>query len=272
MEWLFAMLALLGLVLLLLAVLAAAPACFRKGHPAVKRLQSIPFAHRGLHDENTPENSLSAIKKAMEGGYGIEFDLHLTLDGQLAVMHDDTLARTCGVDLRVSDSTLEELMRHPLSNGEPLPTLPLVLDAVSGRVPLLIELKHDGGNAKALVAATVKALEGYEGDYLIESFDPRVLLALKKQAPQVARGQLSCNFMKMKGQPLYLRIPLYLMTLNLFTRPDFIAYRSEDEKSLPLRISKMAGVPLFFWTVRDKTAAGTALEKGNGVIFEGFIP
>lgn len=267
MEWV--------IVLLLLAALASltvlfAPACCRKKHPLVKKLQGVPFAHRGLHDEKTPENSLAAIKRAVNEGYGIEFDLHLTLDGQLAVMHDDSLARTCGVDLKVCECPLAELTRHPLSNGEPLPTLPLVLEAVKGRVPLLIELKHDGSNADALVAATVKVLEGYEGDYILESFDPRILLALKKQAPQMARGQLSCNFMKMKGQPLYLRIPLYLMILNLFTRPDFIAYRLEDERSLPLRIAKRAGVPLFFWTVKDKTSAKTALERGHGVIFEGF--
>ena len=238
------------IVLLLLAALALltvlfAPACYRKKHPLVKKRQGVPFAHRGLHDEKTPENSLAAIKRAVNEGYGIEFDLHLTLDGQLAVMHDDSLARTCGVDLKVCACPLAELTRHPLSNGEPLPTLPLVLEAGKGRVPLLIELKHDGSNADALVAATVKVLEGYEGDYILESFDPRILLALKKQAPRMARGQLSCNFTKMKGQPLYLRIPLYLMILNLFTAPISSPTGWRTKKVCPCGLPKGRASPSF---------------------------
>ena len=256
--------ALLTLVLLFMA------SCHRRGHTQMPLLLKTRYAHRGLHNDILPENSLAAIKKAAEKGYGIEFDLHLTADGELAVVHDDTLTRTCGVDLKVNDTTLSELRRHPLSDGSPIPTFNEVLQAVNGSVPLLIELKNDGNNGKALVQRTLEELAHYKGTSCIESFDPRVLLALKKQAPQVARGQLCCNFMKEKRMPLHLRLLLTPMLLNAFTKPDFVAYRLEDQQSLPLRAAKAAGTPLFFWTVKDKNAALAETNKGSAVIFEDF--
>ena len=52
-----------------------------------------PIAHRGLHDQQTPENSLPAFKKAIEKGYAIEIDLQMTKDGVIVVFHDDFLDR-----------------------------------------------------------------------------------------------------------------------------------------------------------------------------------
>ena len=69
------LIALLVLAALLWLVAALAPACHRKKHPLVKKLQSVPFAHRGLHDEKTPENSLSAIKRAVNEGYGSAYPI-----------------------------------------------------------------------------------------------------------------------------------------------------------------------------------------------------
>ncbi|MBQ8400263.1 MAG: glycerophosphodiester phosphodiesterase [Clostridia bacterium] len=267
---LYILLGLLSFILLLLLVLLCMASCHRKKQSDMALLLKTRYAHRGLHDDTLPENSLAAIKKAAEKEYGIEFDLHLTADGALAVVHDDTLTRTCGVDLKVNDTTLEALRRHPLSDGSPIPCFEEVLQAVNGSVPLLIELKNDGNNGKILVKRTLEALEGYKGAYCIESFDPRVLLALKKQAPRVIRGQLCCNFMKEKRMPLHLRLLLSPMLLNAFTKPDFVAYRLEDQKSLPLRAAKAAGTPLFFWTVKNKNAALAEINKGSAVIFEGF--
>ena len=68
-----------------------------------------PIAHRGLHDAELPENSIPAFQKAIDCGFNIEIDVHLTLDGHLVVFHDDNLKRVCGVDKLVKICTLEEL-------------------------------------------------------------------------------------------------------------------------------------------------------------------
>ena len=269
--WIVVLLAsLLLTLLLLLAAVLLLPCVHRKNHPLVPRLCKRHYAHRGLHNEELPENSLSAIKLAADKGYGMEFDLHLTLDGRLAVIHDGNLKRVCGVDLQVCSHPLAKLRAHPLKNGEPVPTLEEVLLAVDGRVPMLIELKNDGDNAKELVAAFLAAIKDYKGDFLVESFDPRVLLALKKQAPHIARGQLSCKYKKTSGHPFWRRMLLQTMVANAVTRPDFVAYRQTDRESLPCRLVRAAGVPLFFWTLRERDLALLEIEKGNAVIFEGF--
>ena len=58
------------------------------------------IAHRGLHtpDQGVPENSLPAFKAAVELGFGVELDVHITKDDKLVVFHDDTLLRACGVE------------------------------------------------------------------------------------------------------------------------------------------------------------------------------
>ena len=60
-----------------------------------------PIAHRGLHDEIREENSISAFKAAIERGFAIETDVHLLRDGVVAVHHDNSLKRICGMDVGV---------------------------------------------------------------------------------------------------------------------------------------------------------------------------
>ena len=85
----------------------------------IQELLQHRYAHRGLHQKPTiPENSMAAFARAVEAGYGIELDLHLTRDGRLAVIHDASLKRTCGVDRKIEDLTLAEAQTYPLEESE----------------------------------------------------------------------------------------------------------------------------------------------------------
>ena len=72
-----------------------------KNHPDWGSLQRWRYAHRGLHGEGAPENSMEAFRRALEGGYGAELDIHLLADGEVAVIHDSSLQRTAGADVRI---------------------------------------------------------------------------------------------------------------------------------------------------------------------------
>ena len=67
------------------------------------------YAHRGLHkiDKSIPENSLPAFEAAARIGYGVELDVHLTLDDELVVFHDDDLKRICGVEGKVEEKSFD---------------------------------------------------------------------------------------------------------------------------------------------------------------------
>lgn len=257
---------------ILICFLVLALLHMRRDGKAMKGFENVIFAHRGLHNAERPENSAAAFEAAVREGFGIEFDLHLTRDGKLVVMHDGTTKRMCGESLKINGSSYEELRALSLPDGSKIPSFGEFLLLVDGRVPLLIELKNDGNNGKELVSEMIRELEGYTGPYIVESFDPRVLYALKKQAPGLARGQLCQNFMRTKDAPPHMRLLLWSMVSNLWTKPDFVAYCSAHRTALPYRLLKRFGRRMCMWTVRDEADLERCLEDGENPIFEKIDP
>lgn len=106
------------------------------------------FAHRGASGY-APENTLEAFRLAMEqGADGMELDVHLTKDGEVVVIHDETLDRTSNGHGNVRDYTLEELKKFSFHNhmekyqGVQIPTLKEALNLVkNSRIKVNIELK-----------------------------------------------------------------------------------------------------------------------------------
>lgn len=265
-------------LLLLLVILAGVLWAVggRRNHPGMDDLRGWAYAHRGLHRKGVPENSMAAFRAALDGGYGIELDLHLTKDGHLAVIHDSSLSRTAGIDQKITDLTFSELSQYPLEGTEEtIPEFSQVLSLFAGKAPMIVELKPDDGNYQALTDAAVKALEGYEGPWCMESFDPRCVYYLKKAYPQIIRGQLAENFMSTgKHLPFFIRFYLTHNLFNLFTRPDFVAYRFDHRKVTPTnslwqKLWKLQGVT---WTLRSQADFDQAVQEGWLPIFENFIP
>ena len=82
----------------------------RRGHEAWPELKQFRYAHRGYHNKPTvPENSMAAFRAAVERGWGAELDVHLMKDGNLAVIHDASLLRTAGADVKIEDLTKADL-------------------------------------------------------------------------------------------------------------------------------------------------------------------
>lgn len=143
------MLILLIILILLFCLYLLSLRC-RRGHPAWATLRQFRYAHRGLHDreQGIPENSLAAFRRAVEQGFGAELDVHLTKDGRLAVIHDDSLLRTAGADVKASELTAAELGQYRLEGtDEKIPFLEEVLPLFEGKAPLIVELKVEGNAA-----------------------------------------------------------------------------------------------------------------------------
>ena len=201
----------------------------------------------------------------------------LMKDGKLAVIHDASLLRTAGADVEIEDLTAEALEQYPLEGTEQrIPLLEEVLPLFTDRAPLIVELKAERGNAEALAAAASRVLKKYKGAYCVESFDPRCLMWLWQNEPDILRGQLSENFTAhgdAQHLPGGIRWILSNLLLNVRTRPDFIAYRFEDRGNLSLRLCRgFYKVQEASWTVRDRKTMEKAEAAGNLVIFEHFDP
>ncbi len=271
--------ALILLALIVLGELYTLALRCRRGHPDWKILRLWRYAHRGFHDKPViPENSMAAFRRAVENRFGAELDVHLMRDGRLAVIHDSSLLRTAGADVAVEDLTAEELEQYRLEGtGERIPLLEEVLELFQDRTPLVVELKSERGNYNELAAATVAVLDKYRVRYCIESFVPRCLVWLRKNRPEIVRGQLSEQFLRHKedGTDLSRAVRFILgnLLMNFRAVPDFIAYRFSDRDCLSLRwCRKFYKVQEVNWTIRSREEMIAAEKAGNLVIFEQFDP
>lgn len=248
----------------------------RRKHPGLEKLKGFLYAHRGFHRNGVPENSLAAFRLAVEKGFGSELDIHLMQDGNLAVIHDSSLMRTAGADVKIEELTATDLPNYTLEkSGEQIPLFKDVLDLYAGRAPLIVELKTSGNNYSQLCQAACDMLDSYAGAYCVESFDPRCIAWLKKHRPDIIRGQLAENFLSIKDTPApwILRMALTCHLLNFLMRPDFIAYKFADRNRLgTILCRKLWGIQGVSWTLRRKEDLDQALKEGWLPIFEGFEP
>ena len=238
-----------------------------------------PIAHRGLHSAGTPENTLAAFRAAIDRGYGIELDVQPAADGVAMAFHDDDLARLAGVDGPVDAQPAAALGRMGLlGTAHTIPRLSEVLDLVAGRVPLLVEIKDRDGDmgpdVGPLEDAVIAALQGYDGDVAVMSFNPHAVARFRDRAPHLPRGLVTSDY-----------APAQWPELSAGTRdrlrgiPDYAALgcgfvsHQADALHMP-RIAelKAQGARILCWTIRSPNAEARALRVADAVTFEGYLP
>ena len=233
------------------------------------------YAHRGLWnmEEGIPENSMEAFRRAVEAGYGIELDVHLTRDGKLVVIHDSKLERMCGVPGMVEDMTYSQLRDLRLAGTEyGIPLFKDVLEMVDGAVPLLVEIKTPTLDV-SLCPVIKRRLDTYEGRYIVESFNPYAIRWFRRHAPEVMRGQLATRHVKGSGVNVFALAASTALVVNILGRPDFVAYDYEQSTGIGIRIHRHVWhTPSFAWTVRSTEAYEEVRKTWDSTIFEGFRP
>ena len=226
------------------------------------------IAHRGLFDrEKIPENSMLAFDKALEKGYSIEIDVNMTQDGYIVVFHDNSLKRMTGIKNDITTMTLSEIKKLKLLGTEnKIPTFEDVLLQVSGKVPILIEVKPNS-KYKELMKKLINLLEKYNGKYSIQSFDPRIVYWLKKNTPHISRGQISSkNIREVKSR--ILKILLGKMVFNIITKPNFISYQYLSINEKFYKKQKNKGREVIAWTLKNKEDYEKIRDNCDMVVFE----
>ena len=268
MVWIFVLSGVLCF-LLLTYLFAISPAARR--HSDRKILNGLYIAHRGLHSakKGILENSIPAFRAAVNKGFAIENDIHLTKDGEVVVFHDDDLFRMCGVHGIPEEMTLSELKALRLKGtDERIPTLKECLDEIDGKVPVLIEFKIKSGSAEPLCSAADAILKDYKGKYFIQSFYPFVLSWYKKNRPEICRGQLASSF---EGETFPRRM-LGMMLFNFIARPDFVSYEHTKKGALGRKICTFLGAFPVGWTFRSENELESSRADFKAYIFENFLP
>ena len=164
----------------------------------------LVIAHRG-DSANRPENTMASFASALDiGADFVEFDVQLTKDGHVVVIHDPTLERTTDGAGKVRVLTLAEVRGvsagYPQRfgdryRGERVPTLSEVLGLLRDRAIAMIEIKPDSvtadaeGGIEAHVIAEIRKA-GMEAQCALLSFARPALLRCRQMAPEIKRGHL----------------------------------------------------------------------------------
>jgi glycerophosphoryl diester phosphodiesterase len=157
--------------------------------------KTMIIAHRGASG-HAPENTMAAFHLAMDQqADGFELDVMLTKDGQVVVIHDDTVDRTTDGSGRVKDMTLAELQALDASNGEKIPTLQEVLDEFGGRCLINIELKNYSSPFDPLPVVVANRLKDADLDdsVIISTFNPFNLSRFRRRCPGIKLGLLTVS-------------------------------------------------------------------------------
>ncbi|MHA6259583.1 glycerophosphodiester phosphodiesterase [Sporosarcina sp. CAU 1771] len=226
------------------------------------------YAHRGSSGTH-PENTLAAFKEAARlPVYGVEFDVHMTKDGELVIIHDESINRTSNGKGYVKDMTFAELRKFDYGKwfssdfeGEMIPTLEEVFAVfASTNHHLNIELKSDifpyEGMAKKVVDLVYT--HGLQDRVVISSFDHETVQLVKQLAPNIETGAL---FMEVLVSPTaYIRkIPANALHLCLPA-----ALRKSAKEAIE------EGIPVRVFTVNEEKYADLLLQAGIHAIFTDY--
>lgn len=225
------------------------------------------IGHRGAC-AHAPENTLASIRKAAAlGARWVEFDVRLTRERDLVLMHDEDVKRTTNGKGRVVDLTLADIGALDAGAwfggafaGERVPTL---VETIALLVELGLGANIEIKTGKAEAHATAEALARILAAHwpraapapLISSFETEALEAMQAIAPRWPRGLL---LLELKGDWRGLLERLGAATLNV------------DHKPLDagtVGIARQAGRPVLCYTVNDPARARQLFGWGVTSVF-----
>ena len=244
-----------------------------------------PIAHRGLHSEikGLVENSSGAFIAAINKGYGIECDVRPIQNGYPVIFHDKTLERLVGTEQLLSTLTTSDLQKVQYkTGGETILTYKDFLAIVSGRVPVLAEIKSDWRTPDIKFLSEIARLSlDYQGPLAFMSFDPDIVTVLRELATEIPRGIVSggahdpeegiwsednLDTERIKS--------LANLEENYGIDPSFYAYEVHSlANNLNLRfLREVKQIPIFAWTIRNFQELEISNTFADAPIFEGFEP
>jgi len=214
-------------------------------------LKSSLIAHRGVHNSNISENTLPAFYKCVDKNYIIELDIHILKDNKVVVYHDHNLKRLTGVNKVIETLSYSQLSKIKINKKYIIPTLNQVMHIVSGKVPLLIEVKDVDNNSK-FEEELVKILDNYNGKFAIQSMNPFVIDWFYKNRKDYVIGLIIFNDLN------------YNILKKYIKKIDFI---SVYKKQLPFKSKKLT----LGWTIRKQSEYEKYIKLCDNLICENIL-
>lgn len=211
-------------------------------------------AHRGS-SKDAPENTLSAIKKAIENGADYaEIDVQLTKDEKLILLHDSSFLRTTGVDKKPSEILYSDISKLDAGSwfsddfvGEKIPSLKEVMDLSRGKLKLNIELKGSDVSPK-LISKVIELIEkeNFENECVITSLNYEDLVEVEKIKATLKTG--------------YIMFVAIGQLENMLV--DFYSVEESNVSENFISRAHMNGREVHVWTINKKEDMNSMLELG----------
>ncbi|GEL10833.1 glycerophosphoryl diester phosphodiesterase [Flavobacterium glycines] len=201
----------------------------------------LKIGHRGARGY-AAENTLSSFEKAIDLKVdGIELDVHLSADGELMVIHDETIDRTTNGKGLVNSFTKAELQNFSIEDNNKIPTLSSVFDLVDRRCFINIELKSFETAAKvvALIEKYIREKHWKYTDFIVSSFDWDALEEVNFVNPEIPIAVLTETDL---DKALAFAKIIQAKAIN----PDFQLLNIENTKKL-----QENGFEVYPWTVNE---------------------
>ena len=234
--------------------------------PVPDWLTQWEYAHRGLHGDGIPENTLAGAEAAIAAGMGIECDIQRSADDWPMVFHDWDLLRLTGTEGLTEAATSIELRQLRYLDSEEGPAaLTDLLTLVEGRAPILIEIKSKPGyDVESTCRAVDRCLESYDGDHAVMSFDPRVARWFRRNSPHTVAGLVMREDEHGFTQKRWQRRLAFAIA-----KPDFLAYHIAALPNAWVAGLRANGLPILTWTVNSPETRARALLHTDALISEG---
>jgi len=238
-------------------------------HAAPGWLTRWEYAHRGLHGEGVPENSLAAAEAAIAAGLGVECDIQRSADDHAIVFHDWKLERLTEGEGPLASRTAEQIELLPFRGTAHRPArFAALLELVAGRVPLLIELKSRRRyDVERTCEYVSRLIEGYAGDHAVMSFDPRVARWFRRKAPRTP-----CGLVMREDEYGYTQRAWQRRLAFRIAEPDFLAYHIHALPNAHVARLRKDGLPILTWTInspelreRGRACADALIVEGEGL-------
>lgn len=246
------------------------------------------IAHQGGNRE-VPANTMAAFNHALAVGADVlEFDVVLTADERLAVIHDLTIDRTTDGTGPVADFTAEQLKSFDAGfgfedgNGDPIRdaarnpfigtgvTIPLLEEVFTAfpETPMLIELKDSGERGVRAASVLADAIESFDRAprTIVASFHEGSLRAFRDVAPAVAtsasQGEMVPFYVKHRLRWNALNNGVPFQALQLPTAFDVGPVTLDLTRRALRRDAARRGMPIHYWTINDRDEMERLTELG----------
>ena len=229
-------------------------------------------AHRGASGY-TPENTISAVKKALDIGVDrIEVDVQQTADGVVICLHDKTLDRTTTGKGKVGEMLFEEVKLLKANRGfesdypaEAVPTLEQVFELLDGNTQFVIEIKAGNKTYAGIEENVVGLIRKFKAEKwaVVHSFNDKVLKLIHEKHPDIRLQKLFVSY----SVGLMLDFKLHAVKLTAYDYVEgFGISKTGTKRKLVDKIHAL-GKTVHVWTVNEESDMKKLIELGvDGLI------